>query len=145
VNGYLLDTNIPSETSKPRPAPQVMDWLRAAPQERLFLSAVTITELVRGIVRQRDRVQRALLQDWFDLSVRKWFEDESLSVTDSVAERAGQLIGQRDLAGQPLALADALIAATAMEYDLTLVTRNTRDFITLNVRLINPWEYPSLF
>ena len=122
-----------------------MQWLRAAPQDQLFLSAVSIAELVRGIAQKRDPIQRARLETWFALSIRKWFEKESLAVTDTIAERAGNLIGQGDLAGRPFALADALIAATALEYDLTVVTRNTRDFTNLSVRLINPWEAPNSF
>ena len=140
MNGYLLDTNIPSEMSKPRPEPQVSAWLREANQDNIFLSIITITELVRGITRHKDPVQQKRLQTWFDTQIREWFELEILPVTGPIADLTGRLIGRRDLAGRPLALGDALIAATALEYDLTLVTRNTRDFIDIGLRLINPWE-----
>jgi predicted nucleic acid-binding protein len=85
-------------------------------------------------------VQQKRLQTWFDTQIREWFELEILPVTGPIADLTGRLIGRRDLAGRPLALGDALIAATALEYDLTLVTRNTRDFIDIGLRLINPWE-----
>ncbi len=140
MSGYLLDTNIPSEMSKPRPDPRVSGWLREANQNNIFLSVITITEIIRGITRHKDPVQQRRLQTWFDLQIRKWFEFEILPLTQPIAELTGRLIGQRDLAGRPLALGDARIAATALEFDLTLVTRNTRDFIDLGLRLINPWE-----
>jgi predicted nucleic acid-binding protein len=125
---------------KPRPDPLVSAWLRNANQDNIFLSVITITELVRGITRHKDPAQRQRLQAWFEIQIRGWFELEILPLTEPIATLTGRLIGQRDLAGRPLALGDALIAATALEYDLTLVTRNTRDFIGLGLRLINPWE-----
>lgn len=139
MNGYLLDTNVPSEFSRPRPDPRVVRWVRQAPQNEMFLSVISLVELTRGIARQRDPAQQQRLRKWFDLSIRQWFEHEMLAVSERIAERTGLLIGTRDRIGKPISLADATIAATALEYDLALVTRNVRDFEHPGLQVINPW------
>jgi len=78
-----------------------------------------------------------------EVTVPLWFAEHVLSVTQAIAERWGALDGQRQSAGHPLNMADGLIAATALEHQLTLVTRNEKDFAGLGVALLNPWEGPS--
>jgi predicted nucleic acid-binding protein len=140
VNGYLLDTNIPSEMSKPRPEPLVARWLHDVPQRLVFLSVISITEIVRGITRQQDPLQQKRLQAWFDIQIREWFDLEILPITESIAEHPGKLIGSGDRTGRPMSLADAIIAATALQYNLSLVTRNIRDFEGRGIDLVNPWN-----
>jgi predicted nucleic acid-binding protein len=72
--------------------------------------------------------------------VPSWFQDRILPVTRAIAERWGVLDGQRQLAGRPLNIADGMIAATALEHSLTLVTRNVKDFAGLGLALLNPWD-----
>jgi toxin FitB len=139
VNGYLLDTNIPSEFSRDRPDPRVVAWLKAQPVTALFLSAVTIGEIRKGLVVLPAGRRRSELETWFHSDLLTWFRNRILPVTHAVADRWGVLDGQCQLKGTPLNTADGMIAATAIEHDLTVVTRNVKDFAGLGVDIFNPW------
>lgn len=138
--GCLLDTNIPSETLRPLPHAKVVAWLEKQVAESQFVSVVTLGELRRGATLLVPGARRVKLERFIDLTVPSWFEDRVLSVTQAIAERWGVLDAARQLAGRPLNIADGLIAATALEHRLTLVTRNEKDFADLGVELLNPWE-----
>ena len=140
MNGYLLDTNIPSEFSRDRPEPRVVQWLKTQPMTTLFLSAVTIGEIRKGLVVLPQGRRRAELETWFHTDLLSWFRNRILPVTHSVADRWGVLDGQCQLKGTPLNTADGMIAATALEHDLTVVTRNVKDFAGLGVPIFNPWD-----
>ncbi len=140
MNGYLLDTNVPSEFSRDRPEPRVAAWLKAQPPTTLYLSAVTIGEIRKGLVVLPQGRRRRELEAWFHTDLLVWFRNRILPVTDSIADRWGVLEGQCQLKGTPLNTADGMIAATALEHDLTLVTRNVKDFAGLGVVLLNPWD-----
>lgn len=137
--GYLLDTNIPSETLRPSPNVKVTAWLEGRGKDSQFLSVVTLGELRRGITLLAPGVRRDQLEQFIEVTVALWLEDRVLPVTRAIAERWGILDGQRQAAGRPLSVPDGMIAATALEHDLTVVTRNTRDFENIGVALINPW------
>jgi predicted nucleic acid-binding protein len=140
VNGYLLDTNIPSEFSRDSPEPRVVQWLKAQPVTMLFLSAVTIGEIRKGLTMLPPGRRRTELETWFHTELLIWFRDRILPVTHSIADRWGILDGQCQLKGTPLNTVDGMIAATALEHDLTVVTRNVKDFDALGVELFNPWD-----
>jgi predicted nucleic acid-binding protein len=140
VNGYLLDTNIPSEFSRDRPEGRVVQWLKAQPVATLFLSAVTIGEIRKGLVVLPQGRRRTELEAWFSTDLLIWFRNRILPVTHSIADRWGVLDGQCQLKGTPLNTADGMIAATALEHDLTVVTRNVKDFAGLSVGVFNPWD-----
>lgn len=140
MNGYLLDTNVPSEFSRDRPEPRVAQWLRAQPSTILFLSVVTIGEIRKGLTVLPQGRRRAELEAWFHTDLLVWFRNRILPVTHSIAERWGVLEGQCQLKGTPLNTADGMIAATAAEHDFTVVTRNVRDFVGLGVTVFNPWD-----
>jgi predicted nucleic acid-binding protein len=139
-SGYLLDTNIVSETLRPLPRPQLVGWLEQQAGESQFVSVITVGELRRGATLLGQGARRTQLEHLLEFTIRSWFEERVLHVTQAVAERWGTLDAARQLAGRPLNIADGLIAATALAHDLTLVTRNIRDFETLGVRILNPWE-----
>ena len=126
--------------TRPRPAPQVERWLDQVDDDALFLSVISLSEILRGITRLPESTRRTQLQTWLDETLRPWFEDRILPVTQSIAERLGRLAGERDRKGLTLPVPDGLIAATALEHNLTLVTRNVRDFAGLGVPLLNLWE-----
>ena len=141
MNGFLLDTNIPSETLRPAPEARVVDWLRTQNKDSQFLSVVTLGELRRGIILLPQAARRRTrLELFIEGDVPLWFGRRILPVTQAVAERWGVLDGERQLAGRPLNIADGLIAATALEHGLTLVTRNVKDFADLSLTILNPWD-----
>lgn len=138
---FLLDTNIPSELLRPRPDVGVVAWLEQhTTKEVLHLSVVTIGELIKGSEEMEPGRRRTALEQSIQEVVPSWFEDRILPVTRRIAERWGFLSANRKRAGRPLGMADGLIAATALEHDLVVVTRNVRHFQDLGVTLINPWE-----
>jgi len=142
VNGYLLDTNIPSELVKTRPEPRLVEWLDAQNDESLFLSVVTLGEIRKGLKILPDGKRRRFLEGWYIDELLPWFEGRILPISAAVAERWGELDGIRQLHGIPLNTADGMIGATALEYGLILVTRNANDFVGLDLNLVNPWEIP---
>lgn len=127
MSGFLLDTNIPSELVRPQPEPKVQAWIAAQSLEALFISAVSFGELRKGIILRAPGKRRTELESWIEADLSILFSGRTLSVTRSIAERWGKLDVERQLAGRPLNMADGLIAATALEHDLTVVTRNVRD------------------
>ncbi len=142
MNGYLLDTKVLSEFSRDLPDPRVVRWLKAQPMATLFLSAITIGEIRKGLVVMPLGRRRADLETWFHSELLVWFRNRVLPVTHTVGDRWGELEGRCQLKGMPLSAGDGLIAATAIENDLTVVTRNVRHFSGLGVPVFNPWELP---
>jgi predicted nucleic acid-binding protein len=140
--GFLLDTNIPSELMRPRPEPKVQDWVADRDIGRLFVSVVSIGELETGFATMRDAARRARLEASLDRYLALLFVGRVLPVTQAIAVRWGRLDGMRQMAGRPLSAPDGMIAATALEHGLTLVTRNGKDFAGLGVDLLNPWPEP---
>jgi predicted nucleic acid-binding protein len=137
--GYLLDTNILSETLRPLPNGKVAVWLEKQTKESQFLSVVTIGELRRGTTLLSQGARRTQLEQFIEFAVPLWFGQRVLPVTQAIAERWGALDAHRQAAGRPLGVTDGMIAATALEHGLALATRNTKDFAGLGVGLINPW------
>jgi predicted nucleic acid-binding protein len=140
VNGYLADTNVLSEYAKPVPDPLVMGWIRQAEPDSLFASVVSLGELRLGIEDLPSGKRRADLERWLATGLPAWFAANMLPVTASIADRWGRLTIQAKRNGAPLAMADGLIAATALEHKLTVVTRNVKDFGDLGVTILNPWN-----
>lgn len=137
--GFLLDTNIPSELTRARPELRVVDWVDAQDNVSLHLSAISVGELRRGFTLLPQGRRRIQLEQWFQQYLLPLFADRVLSVTKSVGNRWGILGGECQLRGTPLNTADGLVAATALEHDLTVVTRNVKDFDQLGVTVFNPW------
>jgi len=138
--GFLLDTNVVSELRRKRPEPRVLHWFERVDDKQLYLSVLTIGEIRRGIERLTDPMQRSQLTLWLEGTLFPWLGSHLLPVNLAVAERWGHLCGT---AGRPLPAIDSLLAATALEHRLTLVTRNLSDFDLPGVHIINPWEAES--
>lgn len=132
---YLLDTDVMSDARLRRSEP-LADWLSVQEVGDLAVSVITILELERGIRRRErvDPVEARPLRLWLDEDVRPMFGDRVLAIDERIAVVAAGLH-----VPDPRPEMDALIAATALVHDLTLVTRNTRDFLTTGARLFDPW------
>lgn len=135
---YLLDTNVVSETAKPRPDPGVLAWLAHHRVEEAYLSALTLGELVQGLVRAPEG-KRPLLEAWLE-GIKARFRGRILPLDEGVMETWGLLTGTAFLQGRPLSPLDAMLAATALRHGLVLVTRNAAHFEGLPVRVLNPWR-----
>lgn len=136
MSGYLLDTNIVSEIAKPEPHKGVVDFLGAL--EQGYISVLTLHELHYGISFLPEGRRRERLFDTIERFVAT-FEEAILNITGPVSLKAADLRASGHKRGIVIHLADALIAATAIEHDLTLVTRNVADFNGFDVELLNPW------
>ena len=140
---FLLDTNIVSETVRPKPDERVLAWLETQTPDELFLAAQTIGELVRGARKVKDKARRERFEQWIERELTDQFEGRVLPFDGPAAVLWGRLMGDGDCTGRPPAATDAQLAAVALHHDLTLVTRNVRDFRRLDVRLLNPWDQSS--
>jgi predicted nucleic acid-binding protein len=131
---YLVDTNVVSEAC--RGSRQAVAWLRSVRPESVFLSALTLGEIMRGVALRRkfDPQTATRLTEWLE-RLRRDHADRILPVTDRIALEWGRIAALRSRGD-----IDGLIAATAIVHDLILVTRNVRDFEDIAVSLINPWS-----
>lgn len=131
---FLLDTNVVSELRRPRPHGAVLAWLRATPDADLHLSAVTIGELQAGveITREQDAAKAVEIEAWLEQVAETY---NILPMDGRVFRCWARLMHRRsdDL------LEDAMIAATAITHNLTVVTRNVRDFKPFGVAILNPF------
>jgi predicted nucleic acid-binding protein len=135
----LLDTNVLSEVRRPAPEPRVLEWLDGVDEDRTFISVASIAELRRGIALMDDGRRRDALTNWLadDLPVR--FDGRILPIDPPIAKRWGDLMAQARRSGFALSVMDGFFAATALDRELVLATRNTKDFASLGVPLFNPW------
>jgi predicted nucleic acid-binding protein len=141
VAGFLLDTNVLSEfRRRGNPDARVTAWLRATNPDLLWASVLSFGEIRKGIERLAPGKRRTGLEEWLDRDLDQWFEQRILPVTRMIAERWGVLSARGFDKGTPLSNIDGLIAATSLEHNLTLVTRNVKDFAGLGVEVFNPWD-----
>jgi len=133
---YLIDTNVLSELRRKSPDPGVVAWFSQRPPITLHISVLTLGEIRKGIEGIGDEVRRQSLIDWLETDLPTFFTGRILSVDGAVADRWGRLVAA---AGRSLPAIDSLLAATALEHDLVLVTRNIKDFAGLPVQLFSPW------
>ncbi|MEI8396198.1 MAG: type II toxin-antitoxin system VapC family toxin [Rhodospirillaceae bacterium] len=143
MSGLLLDTNVISELINPTPAPDVVGWVSRQQVGDLYLSAVTIGELARGVARLPGSRKRDRLDHWVSNTLPRQFEGRILPFDHGAAVIWGTLMGEGDRNGRPRSAADAQIAATALRHGLGIATRNLADFEDMGVTLINPWTAPA--
>ena len=113
--------------------------MRERDEDDLFLSVITIGELEKGIAKLPDSGKRASLEQWVRSELAGRFLGRLLVIDSRIAVRWGTLVGASEARGQPLPVIDSLIAATSLQHDLTVVTRNTDDFVRCGASCVNPW------
>jgi predicted nucleic acid-binding protein len=135
---YLLDTNVVSELRKKNCSKNVRAFIEKIPAEQLYISAVSIGEISQGIELLEDTQKRVELSRWLENELPRWFDNRIISLDSTVMAFWGVLCAK---AKRTLPVLDSLIAASALYYHLTLVTRNIKDFPNIaGLTLINPWE-----
>jgi len=139
MNRYLLDTCVFAEYSRPRPNTKVFEWIDAQEQELQFLSVLTIGEMEKGIARLPSSKRRQSLEEVLNVIVSR-FDHRILQLDIAIARRWGRMVESLELKGRKLPIIDSLIAATALEHDLTIVTQNILDFTDTGVTVLNIWD-----
>jgi len=139
-SGFLLDTDVISELVKPKPDPKVTAWIEATDESLLHLSVLTLGEIRKGIAVLPDTSRRVSLEAWLDRDLALRFAERILPIDRAVADRWGRIAAQASARKSPLPVIDGLLAATALQHNLTLVTRNTKDVAAASVPVFNPWS-----
>lgn len=140
MSGFLLDTNCISEIVRLKPEPRVIDWMEAVDESLLYLSVLTLGEIRKGVAGLPQSKRRTHLESWLELELRARFSGRILSIDGLVADRWGLLAAPAKRTGKALSTIDGLLAATALCHNLTLVSRNIRDYTNTQVPVLNPWE-----
>ncbi len=135
-----------SELRRKQPDSHVVEWFSERPAHSLYLSVLTLGEIRKGIERLNnsptDAARKHVLNDWLEQELPTFFLGRLLDVDAAVADRWGYL---QAVAGRPVPAIDGLLAATALQHKLSLVTRNVKDFANMGVKIINPWGLGGRF
>lgn len=136
----VLDTNVLSELMLPAPTPAVLDWVDAQQPSEVWITAVTAAELRAGVAvlpagRRRSAVSRRVEQ-----LLTRTFADAVLPFDVDATAHYAEVVAARRRAGRPVSALDAQIAAICRQHDVSLATRNVRDFAATGVEVINPWS-----
>jgi len=137
---YLLDTCVVSELIKPKNDKNVLSWFKGKNEECIFISVLTFGELFKGITKLPDSKKKELLHDWVENDLKQRFSGRVLEITEEIAIRWGKIAGDCEKKGLQVPVIDGLIAATAIEEDLTVVTRNIKDIEFTGCKYVDPWE-----
>jgi len=137
---FLLDTNVLSETMRPCPDAGVLDWLQNVDEDSVFISVASIAEIQRGVSLMETGRRRKLIAQWLEVDLPVRFDGRLLTIDVRIARAWGELTVLASRAGGMLHPMDGFFAATAAVHELTLVTRNVRDFTSIGIPLLNPWS-----
>lgn len=139
MTGWLLDTNIISELRRPMPEPKVVAFIRSQSLEALHLSVVTLAEIRFGIELLRDATRRSELNAWLGRKMRPMLEQRVLPITEDILFKWRLIVEEGRKAGYTFSQPDSIIAATAQHHDLTVVSRDTKDYVAARLGVLNPW------
>jgi toxin FitB len=140
MSGYLLDTNCISELVLSKPEPRVMACIEAADETMLYLSVLTVGDIRKGLASLPQGRRRTRLETWLEVELRGRFAGRILPIDSEVADRWGVLAAEAKGRGKTVSAIDGLLAATAFHHNLTIVSRNERDFADVRVQILNPWS-----
>lgn len=136
---FLLDTCAISELARPEPDPGVLKWFAQQDELALYLATVSLGELKRGIEKLTAGKRKTFLQKWLTENVIKRLGGRILPLSADVCLHWGEMQAQLEKHGKHMPAIDGLIAATALQHQLTIVTRNVKDVAVSGVNLFNPW------
>ena len=142
MTNWLLDTNVLSELRRRRPERRVLAFIAAQPLENLYVSVVTFAEIKFGIESVADAGRRAELSDWLAHKVRPMFEQRVLAISEDVMFKWWLLVEDGRKVRHTFSQPDLIIAATAHDHGLTVVSRDVSDYRKARVPVLNPWLEP---
>lgn len=137
---YVLDTCVISELVTKKPNSKVAEWVDSLDGEDVYLSIITIGEIIKGVEKLPESNRKQELRDWLKQDLLSRFRDKIMPLDTDVIVEWGILTARLETAGQKMPAIDSLIAATTLANDMTLVTRNVSDFEAAGIKIINPWE-----
>lgn len=140
MSGFLLGTSVLAELIKPRPRVNVSEWIDATDEGLLYLSVITLGELRRGVALSTQTRRRNRQEAWLMNDLRDRFQGRILDFDGDVAERWGLLSAQAQTQGIVISVLEGLLAATAMHYNLTLVTYGAGAWATVGISVFDPWS-----
>jgi predicted nucleic acid-binding protein len=136
---YLLDTNVIAELVKPTPNQHVVRWVDVCEEQQLYVSVLTIGELLRGIAKHPQPARQAVLAAWVNDQLVPRFADRIMPVSLAVMRTWADVTVECERRGRPMPAIDSLIAASALSLNAKIVTRNVSDFVATGVDVVNPW------
>lgn len=140
MNGWLLDTDVISELRRADRNSQVRIWSDVQPQDRLFLSVVSIAEIRFGAERAASATLRRQLEEWLDAGIRQWLGGRVLSIDENTMFEWLRLVESGRRVGYTFAQPDLFLAASARLHNLCIVTRNVAHFTRAEVAIFDPWQ-----
>jgi predicted nucleic acid-binding protein len=141
VTGFLVDTNVVSELVRPRPSTRVIAFFEQTPIEALFLSDIVIAEIRFGIEASNDVTRRNQLVAWLEDVIRPLYAGRILPFTENALFRWRMMLEVCRKQGTVISEPDLMLAATAADHGLTVVTRGTAPFRRLNLQVLDPWTW----
>jgi hypothetical protein len=138
---YLLDTCLLSELRKTEPDPGVVAWVSDIDEMRLFVSVLSLGEIQKGVAKLDNGRRKNAFQHWLEHDLLIRFEGRILPLDLDMALEWGLVSAANESRGKPASVVDALLAVTAIARNLTLVTRNDKDFAGFPVKIVNPWNH----
>ena len=135
----VLDTNVVSELMRLEPAAGVLDWVDRQPSAEVYLTAITVAELLYGVARLPDGQRKVDLAGRIEALLSEDFEHRVAPFDETAAAHYADIVVRRERAGRPISTADAQIAATCRSHGALLATRNVDDFTDTSVVIVNPW------
>ena len=136
---YLLDTCVISELIKKNPSNNVLNWIKNIPEEKLFLSVITIAEIYRGLNKLPNSKRKKSLTNWLNTLVED-YKNRIITIDFAVAENWGIIQEEAEKKGKRISSIDCFVASIAYTHNFTLATRNTKDFQGSNISIDNPWD-----
>jgi toxin FitB len=136
----LLDTNLISELVRPRPNSGVIDWIKSTDESILHISVLTLGEIRKGIAVLADGRRRTSLESWLEHELASRFSGRILPIDQGIADRWGRISAAARGRGRPLPVVDGLLAATALHFNLTVVSRDATYAAVAGLDFFSPWQ-----